>query len=527
MKNYLITLLLSLVFLAGCGDASSPTRPNTFTPLTAVEITSVNPQIANLTSNQFTATGNFSGQFPRDITADASWSSSDETIATVSNLAETIGRATGVSPGSTSIVATLDGISGSFPLSVTNARISSIDISPLAPTTPKGLTTQFQASGNFSDATTQDISFDVSWSSSDTTAVTISNLVGSKGLASTVEVGFSNISATFDGTTASTQMEVSDAILQTITLSPLEPSILTLSSGQFAATGTFSDATTLDLTDQATWASSLPTIASISDTAGTKGLVSTLLEGSTTISASRSGVQGSTSLSVTGGDLLDIAVLPGNSTAIHITPVIPLEMTAEGDFTNGSRNISDLVTWSSSNQNVATIDSQGIVTTVDDGVTTISAVNGTITGETQLTVTTATFTAGTLTVTPESTAQPTIALNSSQKFTASGDFSDGTTRDLTAEVTWSSSDPAVATDPDEGVATGLAAGTTSIAADFKTDTATSSLDVTAPTLLSVTIEPQGGTILPGESLQLTATAAYSGNPPTLTMLLVPREKSSG
>ena len=55
-----------------------------------------------------------------------------------------------------------------------------------------------------------------------------------------------------------------------------------------------------------------------------------------------------------------------------------------------------------------------------------------------------------ITVSPSSLTAP---VGGSQQFTATGHFSDGSTRDLTASVTWISSAPAVATISSSGLAT--------------------------------------------------------------------------
>ncbi|HXV22494.1 MAG TPA: hypothetical protein VD811_16035, partial [Desulfuromonadales bacterium] len=58
-KLLLPVLVLVVLFgLLGCGEDDQPTRPNDFIPLSSIEIVSQNPAIANLTSNQFTASGN-------------------------------------------------------------------------------------------------------------------------------------------------------------------------------------------------------------------------------------------------------------------------------------------------------------------------------------------------------------------------------------------------------------------------------------------------------------------------------------
>ena len=66
-----------------------------------------------------------------------------------------------------------------------------------------------------------------------------------------------------------------------------------------------------------------------------------------------------------------------------------------------------------------------------------------------------------LAVTP---ANPTVALGATQPFTATGTYSDATTKDLTTTVTWTSSVPATATINTSGVATAVGLGTTAITA---------------------------------------------------------------
>jgi hypothetical protein len=67
----------------------------------------------------------------------------------------------------------------------------------------------------------------------------------------------------------------------------------------FTATGTYSDKTTKDLTTQVTWASSKTAVATISNTAGSKGLATAVAMGTSTISAKLGSIMGSTVLTVT------------------------------------------------------------------------------------------------------------------------------------------------------------------------------------------------------------------------------------
>jgi len=57
-----------------------------------------------------------------------------------------------------------------------------------------------------------------------------------------------------------------------------------------------------------------------------------------------------------------------------------------------------------------------------------------------------------------------IVIDSTQQFTATGTYSDGSTKDLTESVTWTSSNEQFATIDDSGLATGIAVGTVDIKA---------------------------------------------------------------
>ena len=61
----------------------------------------------------------------------------------------------------------------------------------------------------------------------------------------------------------STVLTVTAATLQSIAVTPANPSIAKGATQQFTATGTFSDNSTQNLTAQVTWASATTTVATI------------------------------------------------------------------------------------------------------------------------------------------------------------------------------------------------------------------------------------------------------------------------
>jgi len=89
------------------------------------------------------------------------------------------------------------------------------------------------------------------------------------------------------------------ATLSSIAVTPANPSLPVGSTRQFAATGTYSDGTSQDITTQVTWSSSAGNIATVSNVAGSQGLATGGPSvGTTTISASLGTVSGSTILTV-------------------------------------------------------------------------------------------------------------------------------------------------------------------------------------------------------------------------------------
>jgi hypothetical protein len=87
------------------------------------------------------------------------------------------------------------------------------------------------------------------------------------------------------------------------------------------------------------------------------------------------------------------------------------------------------------------------------------------------------LTLSSIVVTP---ANPSIAAGADKQLTATGTFSDSSTGDLTASVTWSSSGPGVATVDEAGVVHGVAAGTAAIGASLAAVSGSTLVTVSPP-----------------------------------------------
>jgi hypothetical protein len=197
-------LIAAMSSCGGGGGVSSPTGSGSSDKLVAISITPTNPTIAKDTAITLTATGIYSDNTTQDLTGSVTWTSSDSTVATTSSLASTSSDPTtaqlsngkayayGKQAGKTTITATSGNTSGSTTLTVTNAVLVSLAIAPANPSIAKGTNQQFSATGTFSDNTTQILTTQVVWSSSNTGIAAIS----SSGLATSIAAGSTTISAT-------------------------------------------------------------------------------------------------------------------------------------------------------------------------------------------------------------------------------------------------------------------------------------------------------------------------------------------
>jgi hypothetical protein len=99
--------------------------------------------------------------------------------------------------------------------------------------------------------------------------------------------------------------------------------------------------------------------------------------------------------------------------------------------------------------------------------------------------------APTLTSIAVTPAGQTIQTGATLQFTATGTYSDGSTQNITTQVTWASSNTLVADPPPSGLATGKSAGMTTISATLSGKTGSTTLTVQAALAIMTTSLPEG------------------------------------
>jgi uncharacterized protein YjdB len=160
--------------------------------------------VAEQTGVQFSAIGMFADGSTENLTNSVTWTSSPLSVATVSDTAGSSGLASGIAPGDATITALFAGLVGTASLTVTNATMTSITITPSDPSVALGGSQQFTATGNFSDGSTENLTTQVSWASSSVNVATID----ARGLANAAGTGTTTITASMNGVTGTTVLTV-------------------------------------------------------------------------------------------------------------------------------------------------------------------------------------------------------------------------------------------------------------------------------------------------------------------------------
>jgi trimeric autotransporter adhesin len=462
---FIASLLVALA--AGCGggggDQGVLGSSTVGSPaLVSLEVTPATTSIPTSAPQQFVATATFADGSSRDVTASSSWTSGTTSVAKIDS---TSGLATGVAVGPSVITANFGGMAASRTLTVNSETLVSIAVAPAADTVPIGLPQPIVATGTFSDGTTFDISNAVAWSSGADMVAT----VASSGVATGQSAGTVTITATSGATARSASINVSAATLVAIAVTPAVATVQGGLTQQHVATGTFSDGSSADISNSVTWSSGTIAVATVAS----PGVATGVSAGTATITATSGARAGSATLTVTAATLASIAVTPAAAT---VQIGLAHRFVATGTFSDGSSaDISNSVRWRSGTTAVATVVSPGVATGHSAGTATITATSGGKSGSATLTVGAAT-TLQSIKVAP---ALATVQIGHTQRFVATGTFSNGTSADISNSVIWKSGTIAVATVVSPGVATGHSTGAATITASSGGKSGSATLTVTA------------------------------------------------
>lgn len=398
--------------------------------------------------------------------AQITYSSSNTIVATVS----TLGLVTGSSTGQATITAASGGVTGQASVSVALTPVGSVSVSPASATLPLGQSVTLEATVRDERGSVLNGRV-VAWSSSNPQSAT----VDAAGRVTATGAGTAVISAAAGGKTGQATITVPAPAPEPVATVSVMPSTAGVTAGgtiQFSATLRDAQGRALGGRTVA-WSSSNPSVATVSSS----GLVTGRAAGSAVITATSEGKSGTAQLVVFAAPptpVASVTVAPATST-IEAGGTVQLSATlkdASGNTLSGRT-----VTWSSGDTAIATVDGNGKVTAVAPGTATITANSEGKSGSASVTVKAASpVAAASVSVAPASAEiriDSTVALVATVRDTQ-GNVLQG------RSVSWTSSNPAIATVSTTGVVKGVAAGVATITATSEGKSGTATVTVTPP-----------------------------------------------
>jgi hypothetical protein len=174
-------------------------------------------------------------------------------------------------------------VSSATTVTISSPELLSLQLSKQTLELALGETDSIQVQGTYKGDVVVDVTDDVQWTSANDAIATVSSSGSVKGIAT----DSTEVTAELDGITSTATISVGEASLRSIAISASSNDIFEGSTSQLTASATYSDSdgSPKDVTEQVTWQSGTPEVASVSDAAPANGLVSALSQGSSIITA--------------------------------------------------------------------------------------------------------------------------------------------------------------------------------------------------------------------------------------------------
>lgn len=399
--------------------------------------------------------------------------------------------------GEATVTARLAGLEAEAPIGAAAVTLVSVAIEPPQPRLVVGTLLPVRAVGTWSDGSTSDVTATALFSVADSAVARAGPSQDWNGVVRALGAGSTTLQVNHaSGKSATVPLEVVQANLVDLSVSPPDAVLAAGTAVAFRATGVFDDGTVQDLTRSAAWSTSVPGVATVTGLGPQQGVVVGAAPGSAQVRASFGGLTAVAPVSVSAALVTSLQVSPPN---VLLAPAEELSMRAIGRFTDsGTVLLTERVVWSSSDPSVLSVSNadgaRGRVMALAPGTATVLArdvdsgvevgVPATVTGSALVS----------LAITPAPLDLPS---GRRAELTATGTFADGSERDLTLQVGWTSSDPtrvAVGNSAgSRGVVQALAPGPATVTARHPGSgvAATAAVQATSAALLRVDLAPVG------------------------------------
>ena len=503
---------ISVITATFAGKANSTTATVTEAVLESLVISPPSAEVPQGTSYQYRVNGIYSDKTVKDLTNVATWQAAETSIATI----DISGLATGESQGLTSIIAKIANISTAAAIKVTPPALDHLEVSPNSWQLPLGKTIKLTAYAYNSVDGKTDISNQADWQvlAAGSNYIHVDNATSTGGLISSIAVGNATVEVNYAGLTATAEVDVTDAEVISLTISPINPEIGLVESQQFTVLANLSDNTAADYTTSVYWQSETPAVATI-DATMNKGLARSVALGTSKITASFGPISTETTLTVAqlGGGIDNLQIIPHVS---HIVIDEKVKLTCSiiyVDLTLG--DCTDDAIWTVADGSIAHVEptgsNAGLVTGLKAGTTRIFATyNGVTSSNFDGQVTVKELTLESITVNPSTKI---LARNQAFTFSAIGHYNNGDARDISTSVAWSVSEPNIATINNQGRVIGKTIGATKVTARLNNISAQTNLTIDNRTFISAEFVPDPSSLTVGDSLDITCMVTY-GFPPS-------------
>jgi uncharacterized protein YjdB len=324
-----------------------------------------------------------------------------------------------------------------------------LELTPATSTVASGSTTTFSAVFYNNQGVAAPVPANVVWSSADNNIATVNQ----QGVVSGVAAGQTSIRITYNAVSASALITVTaTTVPERLVIAAPTNSITVGGTTTFTLTYFNNQGAQVALPPGIIWSSENAALATVNQ----QGLVTGVATGQTNIKATLNATVASAAITVTNPNVPErlvispgtVSVMVGNTAAFNLTYFN--NQGTQAPVPNG-------VVWSTTNNTIATVSQQGLITGVAAGQTSVTATLGSINTTATVTVTANTQLA-TVTLTPASLLE--INLNQTSAVTATGKNSNGDI--ITGLVfTWSSTNNSLVT-VNNGTVNGIAYGTANI-----------------------------------------------------------------
>ncbi|HZI29527.1 MAG TPA: Ig-like domain-containing protein [Gemmatimonadaceae bacterium] len=411
-----------------------------------------------------------------------SWASADASIADVASN----GVVTGRKVGTVLIAASSRGKDAFASITVQPTPVGGVRLSVSSRAMQVGQT--FQIGAETVDASGNVLpNRPVTWLSSDGSVAT----VNANGVVTALAPGAAIITASSEGRSAVATITVSLVPVVSVVVAPATSELVVGQTTQLTAQ--LKDEAGSILTGRAvTWTTNSPSVATVTS----QGLVTGVGAGSATITAASEGRSATSAITVTPRPVSAVIVSP-EAVTIFATQTVQLSALVTDD--RGMVLTGKQITFSSSNNQIATVSSQGLVTGVSAGTATITATSEGATG--RATITIAPDPVATVEISP-STASVVVGQTTQLAATARNVRGQALTG---RSVIWTSSSPAVASVSTTGVVSGLSPGIAVIIASVDGKQGSATVTVRSVPVVSVSVTPSTASTIVGQSVTLTAT----------------------